>query len=129
MYVDIAHIKQNGKVYKRVLLRENYRENGKVKHRTIANLSKCSDEEIQAIKLALKHKKDLTQVGSFKELFETKQGLSVGAVFLLNELAKRLFITEALGDSIMGKLALWQVIARIIEQGSRLSSGLMKIDS
>ena len=122
MYVDIAHIKQNGKVYKRVLLRENYRENGKVKHRTIANLSKCSDEEIQAIKLSLKHKKDLTQVGSFKELFETKQGLSVGAVFLLNELAKRLFITEALSDSIMGKLALWQVIARIIEQGSRLSS-------
>lgn len=74
------------------------------------------------MKLALKNKKDLTQVGSFKDQIETKQGLSVGAIFLLNELAKRLFIAEALGDSIMGRMALWQVIARIIEQGSRLSS-------
>lgn len=122
MYVDIAHIKQNGKVYKRTLLRENYRENGKVKHKTIANLSKCSDDEIQAIKLALKYKKDLTQIGSLKEQIKTKQGLSIGAIFLLNELAKRLFITEALGNSVMGKLALWQVIARVIEHGSRLSS-------
>jgi hypothetical protein len=37
MYVDIAHIKQNGKVYQRALLRESYRQDGKVKHRTIAN--------------------------------------------------------------------------------------------
>ena len=36
MYIDIAHIKQNGKIYKRALLRESYREKGKVKHRTIA---------------------------------------------------------------------------------------------
>jgi len=38
--------------YVRHLLRQSYRENGKVKHRTIANLSSCSAEEIEAIKLA-----------------------------------------------------------------------------
>jgi len=122
MYIDIAHIKQNGKIYKRALLRESYREKGKVKHRTIANISKCSDEEISAIKLALKHKGDLTKVNSLHNQIQSKQGLSVGAIALLKTLADRLHITEALGDSIDGKLALWQVMARIIDQGSRLSA-------
>lgn len=122
MYVDIAYKKQNGKSYKRVLLRENYRDNGNVKHRTIANISKCSDDEIEAIKLALKHKGDLTRVGSFKDKVQSKQGLSVGAIVMLKTLADRLNITKALGRSIMGKLALWQIMARVIEQGSRLSA-------
>jgi len=45
--------------YTRVLLREGYREGGKVKHRTLANLSHCSDEEIEAIRIALKGKKQI----------------------------------------------------------------------
>jgi hypothetical protein len=103
-------------------LRQNYRENGKVKHRTIANLSKCTEEEIEAIKLALKHKGDLTKIGSFQGNVQSKQGLSIGAIFLIKTLAERLHITKALGNSIQAKLALWQVMARIIEQGSRLSA-------
>jgi transposase len=121
MYVDQAISKQHGKVYTRTLLRTSYREGGKVKHRTIANLSKCSKEEIEAVKLALKHKKDLTSLCSIKDV-KTKVGLSVGAIVLLNSLANRLHIIKALGGSRMGKLALWQVMARIIEQGSRLSA-------
>ena len=122
MYVDNSQSIQNGKVYKRALLRESYREKGKVKHRTIANLSKCSKQEIQAIKLALKHKHDLTRLGSLKGNIKTKQGLSVGAIITLKALADRLYITKALGNSTHGKLALWQVMARIIDQGSRLSA-------
>jgi len=53
MYVDICKYKRGNKTYKRVLLREGYREGGKVKHRTLANLSHCSDEEIEAIRIAL----------------------------------------------------------------------------
>ncbi len=37
-------------------------------------------------------------------------------------LARRLGIARALGASREGKLALWQVIARVIDQGSRLSA-------
>ncbi len=122
MHVDVAYKKQNGKSYRRVLLRQNYREDGKVKHRTIANLSNCTEEEIQAIKLALKHKSDLTKLGSFQDNFHSKQGLSIGAIFLIKIIAERLHITKALGNSIQAKLALWQVMARIIEQGSRLSA-------
>jgi len=122
MYVDTSKSIQNGKVYTRALLRESYREKGKVKHRTIANISKCSDKEIQAIKLALKHKNDLTSLGSLKGNIKTKQGLSIGAIIVLKALADRLHITKALGNSTHGKLVLWQVMARIIDQGSRLSA-------
>jgi len=46
MHIDIATSKQNGHVYTRALLRETYRGNGKVKHRTIANLSRCTSEDL-----------------------------------------------------------------------------------
>ena len=120
MYVDES-TSQGGK-YRRYLLRESYRENGKVKHRTIANISRCSKEEIAAIKLALKHKKNLTALTTIPQAVSHKQGLSVGAVWLLYNIAKRLGIVDALGPSRQGKLALWQVIARVIDQGSRLSA-------
>ena len=122
MYVDVAFSRQNGKVYKRVLLRESYKVKGQVKHRTIANLSHCSEEEIQAIKLALQHKGDLSSLASVKEAVHTKQGLAVGALILLNTLADRLHIAAALGNSVDGKLALWPVMARALNQGSRLSA-------
>ncbi len=123
MYIDVAYIKKtNGKLHKRTLMRESFREDGKVKHRTIANISKCSDQEVGAIKLALKHKGDLSEVGSLKGKIKSKQGLSVGAVITLKVLADRLGITKSLGSSEAGKLALWQVLARVIDQGSRLSA-------
>ncbi len=118
MYVDSC---TSGK-YTRHLLRENYRQDGKVKHRTIANLSHCSDEEIQAIRLALKHKEHLATLVDTAENLSLRQGLSVGAVWLVHDMARQLGITDALGPSRQGKLALWQVIARIIDQGSRLSA-------
>jgi hypothetical protein len=51
-----------------------------------------------------------------------KQGPSFGAVHLVHEVARALEIDTALGNSREGQLALWQVIARVIDQGSRLSS-------
>lgn len=118
MYVDSC---KTGK-YIRHLLRECYRENGKVMHRTIANISHCKEEEIEAIKLALKHKEDLKELCSIKETVSYQQGLSVGAVWTVFDIAKRIGIVDALGSTIEGKLALWQVIARVIDQGSRLSA-------
>ncbi len=122
MYVDVAYKAQGGRKHKRTLLRESYREDGKVKKKTIANISECKEEEIEAIKLALKHKGNLGKIGSIKGRVKSKQGLSVGVIILLKALADRLHITKSLGNSRMGKLALWQVMARIIDQGSRLSA-------
>ena len=122
MYLDISTLQRNGRTYQRVLLRESYRQNGKVKKRTIANLSACSHEEIEAIQLALRHKHDLAQLGSVEQDLMVQQGPSVGAVWLVYQVARRLGIASALGNSREGKLALWQVIARTIDQGSRLSA-------
>ena len=54
MYIDTSHITRGGKTYTRHLLRESYRANGKVLHRTIANVSHCSEAEIEAMRLALR---------------------------------------------------------------------------
>ncbi|MBM4286328.1 MAG: IS1634 family transposase, partial [Deltaproteobacteria bacterium] len=121
MYIDTASSSRGGKTYRRHLLRESYREAGKVKHRTIANLSHCSEEEIAAIKLALKHKSDLALLGSLKDI-SLQQGSRIGAVFSLQVVAERLGLVKALGYQRAGKLALWQVFARLIDQGSRLSA-------
>ena len=76
MYVDISVLHRGSKTYTRALLRESYREGGKVKHRTIANISKCSLEEIEAIQLALRHKDALGNLGSIKKAIKLTQGKS-----------------------------------------------------
>ena len=122
MYVDTSTVQQKGKTYTRHLLRESYREDAKVRHRTIANFSGCSDQEVEAIKLALRHKENLKELVSLKESLELRKGLSIGAVWLLYCLARELKIEEVLGTGRQGKLALWQIMARVIDQGSRLSA-------
>src|SRR5437868_5837453 len=137
MYLDRCKVRLRGKTYTRVLLRQSYRHEGKVKHRTLANLSKASAQEIKAIELALKHKHDLSKLTAEVTPAATpgrgdpppasaqvilRQGLSIGAVAVLEGLARELGITRALGTARQGRLALWQVIARAIDQGSRLSA-------
>ena len=123
MYVDASTVRTpTGKSYTRYLLRKSYREQGKVKHDTIANLSSCTPEEIEAIRLALRHKQNLTALVSLKDDFRLEQGLSVGAVWTVFDVARRLGVVDALGSTRAGKLALWQVIARVINHGSRLAA-------
>jgi hypothetical protein len=122
MYVDKSTLRtKTGKSYTRYLLRESFRENGKVKHRTIANLSHCKMEEIEAIRFALKHKHNLHSLTETGDV-EIEQGLSVGAVWTVHQVACELGIARALGNDRQGKLAMWQVIARCLDQGSRLSA-------
>src|SRR5262249_3446427 len=60
--------------------------------------------------------------GTIQDAITLKQGLSFGAVWTVYHVARRLGIEQALGTTRDGKLALWQVIARVIDQGSRLSA-------
>ena len=125
MHIHRVKSKQGKKVYEQILLRESYREPGAgrstVKKRTLLNLTRYPTELVQAIELALKHKKNLAALCSTDDI-KFEQGPSVGGVFVLAQLAKRLGITNALGHSNNGKLALWQIIARVLGQGSRLSA-------
>lgn len=130
MYVDSSSRTEKGRTYTRHLIRQSYRLNGNPRHRTIANISKCSDQEIEAIRLALRHKGELAELiaskkpgsGSLPRSLSSCQGLSVGSVWLLYDMARQLGIERALGPTRQAKLALWQVIARVIGQGSRLSA-------
>ena len=127
MYVERIENRQGDKVYKQILLRESYREPGaprsKVKHRTLLNLTHYEPKDIAAIELGLKYKDDLSKL---KELtageLKIKQGLSVGAVWVLWRLAQGVGLSSALGVSQPARLVLWQVFARLINQGSRLSA-------
>jgi hypothetical protein len=122
MYIDTSHITRGGKTYTRHLLRESYRANGKVLHRTMANVSHCSAGEIAALRLALRHKEELEHLGTLQDAITLKQDMSFGAVWTVYHIARRLGIAKALGTTRAGKLALWQVMARVIDQGSRLSA-------
>ena len=122
MYVDRSTVRVRGKTYTRYLLRDSYREGGKVKHRTLMNLSRCRPEEIAAIELALKHKGNLAELVNVRDEMALRQGPSFGAAWTLLELAKRTGVAAALGSGRAGRLALWQVLARAIDQGSRLSA-------
>ena len=122
MYIDTSHLTRGSKTYTRHLLRESYRANGKVLHRTIANVSHCSAAEIEAMRLALRHKEALEHLGTIQDAVTLKQGVSFGAVWTVYHVARRLGIAQALGTTREGKLALWQVMARVIDQGSRLSA-------
>lgn len=111
----------NGKSYESIYLRESYRDGPHVRKRDIANLTHCDPKEVAAIELALKFKGDLSALGSLDNI-QLHQGLSVGAVWTVYEVARRLGIDAAIGSDFAGQLALWQVIARVLDQGSRLSA-------
>lgn len=147
MYLDTSIVRSaKGVAYSRVLLRSSFREEGKVKHRTLGNLSACSEDEINAVRLALKHKDQLADLLA-RDTLKPKpaageprppdalpaasagdgappftQGPGVGAIAVLRGVAEDLGIVAALGDDREGRLALWQVIARALDQGSRLSA-------
>jgi len=122
MYIDTSHITRGGKTSPRHLLRAAYRANGKVLHRTIAHGSHCSTTEIDALRLALRHQEALAHLGTIPDALTWKQGVSFGAVWAVDHLARRLGIAQARGTTRAGTLALWHVMARGLDQGSRLSA-------
>ncbi len=61
MYItEVLTKTTRGKIAHRcILLRESYREHGKVKTRTLANLTHCPPPDLVALRWALQHKHDL----------------------------------------------------------------------
>ena len=115
MFIRRINKKYNGKVHTTTYLAESYRDkDGKVRHRHISNISKWSDALIEDFEKLLKGQKIVT----LSDL-KFSQGKSVGAIKVISEVAKRIGITQALGNSRQAKLALIQIAGRIITQGSR----------
>jgi len=113
---------KNGKTDQSARSCESYHEGGKVKNRTAANLTRCKPEEIAALEFALQHKGDLPALTAGAPSLELREGHSVGTVWTIAHMAKRLDLEKALSVGWPGRLALWQVLARVPDPGSRLSS-------
>jgi len=100
-----------------ILLRESYRDGGKVKTRTIANVTHWKPERIEALQRALKGEFD----GIAGDSAPTS-GPIFGLLWALKWIADQQGITAALGSKRLAKLALFLVLARVAHQGSRLSA-------
>ena len=120
MYIEEIKKKQGSKIYKTVLIRESYRdENGKVKHNTVANISKLPPEYIQQLKLILKNEK-----GDFN-ISDLKNGsiCEYGASYVFKNLSKQIGLEQAISStkSEWRENVIAMIIGRILYQGSKLS--------
>jgi len=98
-----------------ILLRESYREGGKVRTRTIANLTHWPPERIMAMERLVK--------GEFDGWSgEITSGEIFGVLFALKQLADQVGLTRVLGHAPESKLSLFLILARIAHGGSRLSA-------
>jgi transposase len=118
MYIERTTRKTATKTHECFMLRESYRENGKVVKRTIANISHLSTAEIDALRAALRYKQPAVPVSEMV----MKTGKIVGSLTVVREIAKKLGIISVLGSSRKAAMCLWLIFARLVEQGSRLSS-------
>lgn len=115
MYIQRIDTKQNGKVYKSIVLCHSYRQNGKQKRKILATLTKWPSHIIDGLEKLLKG----NAVFSLDDL-DHGQGKSFGAIWVFFQLAHEIGLVKALGSSLEGKLALLQILARCISQSSRL---------
>ena len=130
MYVDkTAVTRKNGKKYTQYLLRTSHRQGKKTIKTTLLNITHYGVETCEAIKFALSNKGKLGElvftardISIINEAIQLIQEKPIGDVWLLHQLATQLGITAALGNSAEARLALWQIIARTLDQGSRLSA-------
>ena len=98
-----------------ILLRESYREGGKVCTRTIANLTNWAPERIVAMERLVK--------GEFDDWSgEMTSGEIFGVLFALKQLADQVGLARVLGSAAESKLNLFLILARIAHGGSRLSA-------
>ena len=117
MYIAITRKKYKDTYHEQILLRESYRENGQVKTRTIANLTKQPKYQVEAIAAALKNKDDIVVTAK-----NQGQGKTIGFSLVIMFIMKLLGIIKAVGNTFEAKIALVLITARIIFQGSRIQA-------
>jgi transposase len=103
-----------------ILLRESYREGGKVKNRTLANLSRWPEHKVDALSRALK---GLPPARDLAGAFEITRSLPHGHVAAVLGTARRLGIEELIDPtpSRTRDLVVAMLIAQVIDPGSKLA--------
>ena len=103
-----------------VLLRESYRDGGKVKTRTLANLTDWPDARIEALRRVLKGETALVSADALR----IERSLPHGHVAAVLGMAKKLGLHKLLRGfpSRLAKLALVMIVARVIEPAAKLAT-------
>ena len=107
------------------LLRETYREDGKVKNRTLANLSKLPVERIDMLRAALRGD-PLVPVGEHG--FEIRRSLPHGHVLAALTMARRIGLDDLLPRRAPQRrrdLALALIVARLLDPAAKLATARM----
>ena len=103
-----------------ILLRQSYREGGKVKNRTLANLSRWPEDKVEALSRVLK---GLPARLALDEAFEITRSLPHGHVAAVLGTARRLGVEELIdaAPSRRRDLVCAMVVAAVIDPGSKLA--------
>jgi len=104
------------------LLRESFRENGKVHNRTLANLSRWSPEKIEALRQVLKG--DCQGVAALESALDITRSLPHGHVAAVLATFRHLQLDTILDakTSRLREAALALIAARILEPSSKLAT-------
>jgi len=103
-----------------VLLRESYREGGKVKTRTLANLTGWPDAQVEALRRVLKGE---TAIMS-KDALHIERALPHGHVAAVLGMVRKLKLDKLLphAPQRLADLALAMIVARVIEPAAKLAT-------
>lgn len=107
------------RVYESVLLRRSYRDSGKVKHETLANLKPLPEQAVAALEASLKGH----QLVPADEAFTITRSLPHGHVAAVTAMARTLGLPELLGPPCRGRdVAFGLLIARVLQPASKPST-------
>ena len=110
-----------------ILLRESYREDGKVKNRTLANLSRWPQDKVEALSAVLK---GLPPKVALSDSFEITRSLPHGQVAAVLGVLRRLGLEELIDPrpSRTRDLVSAMIVAQVVDPGSKLgcARGLRK---
>ena len=106
-----------------ILLRQSYRENGKVKTRTLANLSHLPPDQIQALSLALAGKLP-TSASPLPDSFRISRSLPHGHAAAVLGCLRHLQLDSVLDStpSHQRDLVVAMIVARILDPASKLAT-------
>ena len=104
-----------------VLLRQSYREGGKVRKRTLANLSKLPDEAVEGLKILLKGG---TAINNLEEAFEIIRSRPHGHVAAVLGMLRKLEVEQLIEEERSRKrdLVVAMIVARVIDPSSKLAT-------
>jgi hypothetical protein len=119
MHVTTTRRHYKGKVYETTLLRRSYRQDGKVRNETLANLSHLPAETIELVRRSLKGEAFVVAA----DAFEVTRSLAHGHVALVWQVARQLGLPGLLGPACRERdLTMALVVARVVRPGSKLAT-------